>query len=214
MLHLVARVPGSGKKRSDLIDPKQQGIAAFFGKKVRVGGGGVGGGFGGDGDGGSAELEQQHNHQGGGGGGGGGVRGGVGVRSGFGGGGGGGRGSLDSPLLLHDLLEKAMGQNRECIFQHQPCESKRFLILALFPSKGSSPDKEHENQTSREICAVVGNYCFLWNDLYPYAPVRNGNEDQVQLKKLLDSGSVDMLVTAMQLRMNAFIADERGFHRR
>jgi hypothetical protein len=50
----------------------------------------------------------------------------------------------------------------------------------------------------------------LWNDLYPYAPVRNGNVDQVALRNLLDSRSGDILVTAMQSRMNEFIEDEIG----
>jgi hypothetical protein len=83
-------------------------------------------------------------------------------------------GSMKTPDCgIDELLQLAMGQIRECIFQHKPCKSKRFHILAVFPPKGSRADKEHENQTSRELYAVVGNFGFLWNDLFPYAPVRN-----------------------------------------
>jgi hypothetical protein len=65
-----------------------------------------------------------------------------------------------------------MGTNQQCIFTQKACENERFMIMALYPPAASKPDREHDNETSREIAVVVGNMQFAWNNLFPYAPVQ------------------------------------------
>ena len=58
----------------------------------------------------------------------------------------------------------------ECIFHHGDRTRPRSIIMGLFPPAMADAARQYDNDTSREIFKIKGNFDFDWNDFAPYSP--------------------------------------------
>ena len=103
---------------------------------------------------------------------------------------------------------------KEVIFKHQPHGNEpQSLVLGLYPPAHADAFMQHNNRTSKELAAAIGNFSFQWNDLVPYSPpgrARDMDQSLINHHFSSQTSCALILTTDMWERAHAWLLLERA----